>query len=146
MLREYGPTVPEALLNRLAQVFRHLRAESDAGLLAYPYSTRELVNIVRHINAYPNDGIIKTLHNVFEFDKFDAATLNQLKAIFVEHGIPLDMAHKPKITLAPEVPLPPAVMVEQWSGFEGGYKAEASVTFTGLEYKKAWDWSDSMVC
>ena len=44
----------------------------DKGTIRYPYSTRELVNVVRHINAFPQDGMANILKNVFDFDQYSA--------------------------------------------------------------------------
>ena len=51
MLREYGGDVPERLLQRLVAAFAELREMADDGLIAYPYSTREVVAIVRHLQV-----------------------------------------------------------------------------------------------
>jgi hypothetical protein len=51
MLRKYGPNVPEQTLKKLVAAFGELRSLADQGLLNYPYSTRELVNIVRHVQV-----------------------------------------------------------------------------------------------
>ena len=51
MLRQYGPDVPEDTLRRLVEAFSELREMADTGLLAYPYSTREVVNIVKHLQV-----------------------------------------------------------------------------------------------
>ena len=51
MLREYGGDVPERLLQRLVVAFAELREMADDGLIAYPYSTREVVAIVRHLQV-----------------------------------------------------------------------------------------------
>ena len=51
MLRQYGPGVPEAILKRLVLAFGELRDMADQGLIAYPYSTREVVNMVRHLEV-----------------------------------------------------------------------------------------------
>lgn len=45
------------LLEKLTSAFLDLRVLTDDGTLAYPYSTRELVNVVVHLEKYP-DGII----------------------------------------------------------------------------------------
>ena len=52
MLRQYGPNVPEAVLEKLVLAFGELRDMADQGLIAYPYSTREVVNMVRHIQVW----------------------------------------------------------------------------------------------
>jgi hypothetical protein len=51
MLRQYGPAVPEEVLRQLTGLFADLRGMVHEGALNYPYSTRELVNIVRHLQA-----------------------------------------------------------------------------------------------
>ena len=54
MLRQYGPAVPQDVLRRLVEAFSELREMADNGLLAYPYSTREVVNIVKHLQVSIN--------------------------------------------------------------------------------------------
>ena len=44
--------VSDRHLRRLVTAFGHLRSMADEGQLAYPYSTRELVNIVRHLQVH----------------------------------------------------------------------------------------------
>jgi hypothetical protein len=51
MLRQYGPQVPENVLRKLVLAFGELRSMADQGLINYPYSTREVVNMVRHLNV-----------------------------------------------------------------------------------------------
>lgn len=51
LLRSYGPHVTADVLNRLISLFNELRGMVDQGLLLYPFSTRELVNIVKHLEA-----------------------------------------------------------------------------------------------
>ena len=51
MLKQYGPSVPENTLKRLVGAFAELRQMSDDGTIAYPYSTREVVNIVKHLEV-----------------------------------------------------------------------------------------------
>ncbi|WAR13710.1 VWA8-like protein [Mya arenaria] len=45
MLRQYGPDVSEQVLEKLVLSFGELRNMADQGLIAYPYSTREVVNM-----------------------------------------------------------------------------------------------------
>ena len=51
MLRQYGPDVPDHLLKKLVAAFSELREMADEGLIAYPYSTREVVSIVKHLQV-----------------------------------------------------------------------------------------------
>ena len=51
MLRQYGPDVPDHILRKLVLSFGELREQADQGLINYPYSTREVVNMVRHLQV-----------------------------------------------------------------------------------------------
>lgn len=51
MLKQYGPNVSEDTLKRLVAAFAELRQMSDDGTIVYPYSTREVVNIVKHLEV-----------------------------------------------------------------------------------------------
>lgn len=51
MLKQYGPGVPDAVLQKLVAAFGELRAMADQGTITYPYSTREVVNIVKHLQV-----------------------------------------------------------------------------------------------
>ena len=51
MLRRYGPDVPMETLRRLVSAFSELRDMADQGLINYPYSTREVVNMVKHLQV-----------------------------------------------------------------------------------------------
>ena len=52
MLRQYGPNVPEPILQKLVAAFGELRNLADQGIINYPYSTREVVNIVKHLQVW----------------------------------------------------------------------------------------------
>jgi len=51
MLQQYGSSVSDAVLTKIMLAFSELRQMADDGLIAYPYSTREVVNIVRHLQV-----------------------------------------------------------------------------------------------
>lgn len=51
MLRKYGPSVPQELLHKLVNAFGELRSRADQGLISYPYSTREVVSVVKHLQV-----------------------------------------------------------------------------------------------
>lgn len=51
LLKQYGPHVPEEAIKKLVSVFDDLRTLADQGLVNYPYSTREVVNIVKHLEV-----------------------------------------------------------------------------------------------
>jgi len=66
-----------------------LRKMTDEGQMLYPYSTRELVNIVLHLSRYPDDNMSEVLDNVLSFDSFDHQLLEMLFEVFQRHGIPV---------------------------------------------------------
>merc|ERR1719210_2888020 len=71
MLKQYGPDVSESTLQKLVIAFSELRQKADEGSIQYPYSTREVVNIVKHLQRFPNEGLAEVVRNVFDFDAFD---------------------------------------------------------------------------
>jgi len=51
LLKNYGPEVPDEVILKLVRAFSELRTMADQGLVQYPYSTREVVNIVKHLQV-----------------------------------------------------------------------------------------------
>lgn len=51
LLKQYGPNVPLETVRKLVDVFGELRNMADQGIVNYPYSTREVVNIVKHLQV-----------------------------------------------------------------------------------------------
>lgn len=51
LLKQYGPDVDDKIIQKLVRAFGELRNMSDQGLMTYPYSTREVVNIVKHLQV-----------------------------------------------------------------------------------------------
>ena len=49
------------MIERLADAFAELRLLVEQGVLAYPYSTRELVNITRHLQVRARTAIAPLL-------------------------------------------------------------------------------------
>ena len=47
----YAPSVSSKLVAQLTAAFADLRALNEEGLLAYPYSTREIVAVARHLQV-----------------------------------------------------------------------------------------------
>jgi MoxR-like ATPase len=89
LLRKYGPDVPLDGLRKLTAAFRELRELTEERQLSYPYSTRELVNTVRHLQAYPADGISTALANVFDFDRAAPLDSALVSEVLARHGIKL---------------------------------------------------------
>jgi hypothetical protein len=87
LLKSYAPNVDQKVLRSIAASFADLRRMSDRGDISYPYSTREAVAVSKHLEKYPNDDLVATLHNVLDFDSFDDKTYSTLGRVFQSHGI-----------------------------------------------------------
>jgi von Willebrand factor A domain-containing protein 8 len=46
----------------------------------------ELINLVRHMRAYPNDSLGTSLRNIFDYDIYKPETIDQLAEILDRHG------------------------------------------------------------
>lgn len=90
LLHSYGPNVELPIIQKIAAGFAELRELADSGDLSYPYSTREAVAIVKHLERYPDDGVASALHNVIDFDSFDPLVYNTLVEVFQRQGVPVD--------------------------------------------------------
>lgn len=87
LLQSYAPNVKRKILKRIALSFAELRSLFENGTVQYPYSTREAVAVAKHVNEYyPNDSIVKILHNVLDFDSFDKDVYRQICKVFHDHG------------------------------------------------------------
>uniref|UniRef100_A0A8C7V4X1 von Willebrand factor A domain-containing protein 8 n=1 Tax=Oncorhynchus mykiss TaxID=8022 RepID=A0A8C7V4X1_ONCMY len=89
MLKQYGPAVPDDTLHKLVAAFGELRAMADQGTITYPYSTREVVNIVKHLQRFPDEGLANVVRNVFDFDSYNKDTREVLIEALHKHGIPI---------------------------------------------------------
>ncbi|KAJ6597514.1 AAA domain-containing protein [Mycena vulgaris] len=87
LLGQLAPEIDEELILRLVGAFHDLRKGYDSGTLNYPYSLRELINLVKHMQAYPRDSLGDALRNVFDFDVYKPETIEQLAAILEHHGL-----------------------------------------------------------
>ncbi len=90
LLEYYGPRINREAITSLASCFAELRSMSDQQILSYPYSAREAVAIVKHLNQFPEDSVATAVHNVLDFDSFDDATYKTLMGVFAQHGITMD--------------------------------------------------------
>ncbi|KAJ3249749.1 von Willebrand factor A domain-containing protein 8, partial [Borealophlyctis nickersoniae] len=68
LLKQAAPELDEVLLQKLVAAFGELRSAFDEGLVSYPYSLRELLNLVKHMRTFPSEPIDQVLRNVFDFD------------------------------------------------------------------------------
>uniref|UniRef100_A0A8C7V8W1 von Willebrand factor A domain-containing protein 8 n=1 Tax=Oncorhynchus mykiss TaxID=8022 RepID=A0A8C7V8W1_ONCMY len=119
MLKQYGPAVPDDTLHKLVAAFGELRAMADQGTITYPYSTREVVNIVKHLQRFPDEGLANVVRNVFDFDSYNKDTREVLIEALHKHGIPIG-AKPSSVHLAKELPLPEVRMSGYWTTNQEG--------------------------
>ncbi|KAL9652460.1 hypothetical protein ABK040_000032 [Willaertia magna] len=108
LLMSYGPNVPESIIRKLSNAFDDLRKAVEDNVILYPYSTRELIHIVKHLETFRGEtSIQEALSNVFDFDAFDYQTIEFLKKIFEKHEIPFSFKQSEQFTIniAKEIPL-----------------------------------------
>ncbi|XP_075344945.1 von Willebrand factor A domain-containing protein 8 isoform X1 [Mycteria americana] len=113
MLRQYGPDVPEPILQKLVAAFGELRSLADQGIINYPYSTREVVNIVKHLQKFPTEGLANVVRNVFDFDSYNNEMREILISTLHKYGIPIG-AKPTNVQLAKELPLPDHKFMGYW--------------------------------
>jgi hypothetical protein len=89
ILRSYGPNVNPDIIDNLVQIWEELRLAHVKGTVVYPFSLREAVGVIKHINEFPSDGIQEAVENVISFDRFDASLMKRLNSIFLDNGIRL---------------------------------------------------------
>lgn len=99
LLQQYGPTVPESTLKKLVNAFAELRSMADVGQLSYPYSTREVVNIVRHLEKFPNEDLSELIGNVLDFDRYTPESLEQVTDVLQKHGLEIGSYAKNELAL-----------------------------------------------
>ncbi|RUS15981.1 hypothetical protein BC937DRAFT_91732, partial [Endogone sp. FLAS-F59071] len=143
LLKKYGRDVSEDLLIKLSSAFTDLRKLVDEGLISYPYSTRELVNIVRHMQIYPDEGISRILQNVFDFDQYDQASKDLLIETFEKHGIPVGLESDFNIKLGQSIDIGMPVLAEVWKHRQGeatGFAVEQGpITFRCVSTQGGWE-------
>jgi len=90
LLRSYAPNISAETLKRVAASFAELRALFENGDITYPYSTREAVSIVSHLEKYPQDSIGSVLHNILDIDSFNKNLYTKIMNVFRSHGFSVE--------------------------------------------------------
>lgn len=99
LLKQYGPDVPTDIIKKLVLAFDELRDMADKGQLTYPYSTREVVNIIKHLQKFPNENMAELVGNVLDFDRYTPESLESVTAILQKHGLPIEAYAKNELAL-----------------------------------------------
>ncbi|XP_050455261.1 von Willebrand factor A domain-containing protein 8 [Cataglyphis hispanica] len=114
LLRQYGPHIDEQTIHKLVKAFGELRSMADQGLVSYPYSTREVVNIVKHLEKFPNESLATVVRNVFDFDRYSQEVYDTLVTVLHKHGIPVGTSPT-NVALAKEISLPEIKICGSWN-------------------------------
>jgi von Willebrand factor A domain-containing protein 8 len=86
LLRAFAPSVPLETVERIATTFGELRALNDAGVLSYPFSAREAVAIVKHLNRYPDDAAEEAVEDILGFDGMNPHVRSVIAEVFQNNG------------------------------------------------------------
>ncbi|XP_077256080.1 von Willebrand factor A domain-containing protein c12.2 isoform X2 [Temnothorax americanus] len=114
LLKQYGPHIDERTIHKLVRAFGELRSMADQGLVSYPYSTREVVNLVKHLEKFPNEPLGTVVRNVFDFDRYSQEIFDTLVTVLHKHGIPVGTSPT-NVALAKEIPLPEMKICGSWN-------------------------------
>lgn len=57
------------------------------GAINYPFSAREAVAVVRHLQAFPGDSIATAVENILAFDGSNAQLRRTIALIFQQNGL-----------------------------------------------------------
>jgi MoxR-like ATPase len=87
LLTSFGPAVDKQLVSNIALVFSDLRADYLQGKINYPFSSRESVSIIKHLQAYPQDSVSAALENVVSFDSLTPSIRNHILSRFKKRGV-----------------------------------------------------------
>lgn len=110
---------------------------------------RELVAVSKHLNTFPEDGVVTALHNVFDFDLHDSDAVSVILEVMNRNGIPflpnsvnsrsLSTAKGAKIELAPEIPFGPKTKIGNISLYEVPGSGDNLVRVNKIEGMKTFD-------
>ncbi|CAF3863180.1 unnamed protein product [Adineta steineri] len=113
LLQNFAPNLQREKLEQLVDVFTELRQLSIDGIISYPYSLRELVSIVKHLNMFPNESLADVVRNVFDLDNYNTDVIDRIRSILHRHGIPFDI-QKRTVNLTNSHPLKLFSNQETW--------------------------------
>ncbi|KAH9809964.1 AAA domain-containing protein [Melampsora americana] len=84
----FGESLDEQkmFVRRLVGVFHSLREGFENGMIRYPFSLRELLNLVRHLKSFPQDGLEVGMRNVFDFDLHQTDTIEKVNEALIKNG------------------------------------------------------------
>ncbi|CAF0785254.1 unnamed protein product [Adineta ricciae] len=114
LLQNFAPKLERQKIEQLVDVFTELRQLSIDGIISYPYSLRELVSIVKHLNMFPNESLADVVRNVFDLDNYNTDVMDRIRGILHRQGIPFHV-QKRTVNLTTSHPLKVVLNRETWS-------------------------------
>jgi len=97
LLKSFGPNVDVKTVADIALTFMDLRNDYNNGSISYPFSTRESVSVIKHLEEYKNDGISSAIENVISFDSLNPSLKNFILSKFMARGIPISKDHEKQV-------------------------------------------------
>lgn len=94
VLQSYGPRMAKRDISRIVEIWKELMTAHVKGQLGYPFSVREAVSVVKHLNEFPKDGIATAIENVVAFDRSDITLMKMLASILEAHGVETSFSQK----------------------------------------------------
>ena len=89
LLQSYGPSIDAVTLLNLANSFADLRHMFESSDLSYPFSVREAVSVVKHLEAHPEEGVLPAIECVLAFDTLVPSIRKQIALVFQKHDLPV---------------------------------------------------------
>ncbi|PKI82422.1 hypothetical protein MVES1_003389 [Malassezia vespertilionis] len=89
LLEKLGPRVEKDTIRSLVLAFNDLRRAFDEDLINHPYSLRELIHIVRHLDKYPDEPLSDVMLNMLAFDLHRPEAMQLVVETFAARGLKL---------------------------------------------------------
>ena len=86
-LSSIAPNVEKDLIVRIVRAANDLREDYRKGYLPKPFSTRGLVNVVEHLQVYPNDPVYGELFRVFNLKYLSDEYQDTVNKVFKSYGL-----------------------------------------------------------
>ncbi|KAJ9475446.1 hypothetical protein PHBOTO_005536 [Pseudozyma hubeiensis] len=90
LLKAAAPNVDVDLLRRLDLAFHDLRAGFESGLINHPYSLRELLHLVAHMQKYPEESLSSVLLNTLAFDLHRPESIRWVVETLRKRNLPIE--------------------------------------------------------
>lgn len=90
LLKAAAPNIEVDLLRRLDLAFHDLRAGFEAGLINHPYSLRELLHLVAHMQKYPDEPLSSVLLNTLAFDLHRPESIRWVVETLRKRNLPIE--------------------------------------------------------